>query len=76
MVSKGDRVGVGVWDGNAIKLACDDCCTTTNLITFTEFKKKIVCTCQSQTLSLSLPPPFSFGNRKFVFEVCESIPVS
>ena len=28
-----------VWDGNAVKLGCDDCCTTTNIIKFTELKK-------------------------------------
>ena len=28
--------GVGVWDGNAIKLDCDDHCTTINVIKFTE----------------------------------------
>ena len=44
MVSKGDRMGgrgdgLGVWDGNAIKLDCDDCCTTINVIKFTELKK-------------------------------------
>ena len=38
MVSKGDRLGVGwgdalgVWDGNVIKLGCDDHCTTINII--------------------------------------------
>ena len=32
--------GLGVWDGNAIKLACDDCCTTVNVIKFIELKKK------------------------------------
>ena len=25
-----------VWDGNAIKLGCDDCCTTINVIKFIE----------------------------------------
>ena len=25
-----------VWDGNAIKFCCDDCCTTTNVIKFIE----------------------------------------
>ena len=30
MVSKGDSLGV--WDGNAIKLGCDDCCTPINVI--------------------------------------------
>ena len=32
MVSKGDRLRwgdrLGVWDGNAVKLGCDDHCTT------------------------------------------------
>jgi len=41
MVSKGDRFGgwrdtLGVWDGNAIKLGCDDHCTTINVIKFIE----------------------------------------
>ena len=33
------RDGLGVWDGNAIKLGCDDHCTTINVIKFTELKK-------------------------------------
>ena len=37
MVSKGDGLGggkdgLGVWDGNVIKLGCDDHCTTINVI--------------------------------------------
>ena len=32
----GWRDGLGVWDGNDIKLGCDDCCTTINVIKFTE----------------------------------------
>ena len=41
MVSKEDSLGgwedvQGVWDGNAIKLGCDDCCTTVNVIKFIE----------------------------------------
>ena len=41
MVSKGDRLGgLGVWDGNAIKLGCDNHCTAINVIQFIEFKKK------------------------------------
>ena len=36
MVSKGDNLGggevVGSWDGNPIKLDCDDHCTITNVI--------------------------------------------
>ena len=27
---------LGVWDGNAVKLGCDDHCTTTNVIKFME----------------------------------------
>ena len=43
MASKGDRLGdggdgLGVWDGNAIELGCDDCCTTINVIKFIELK--------------------------------------
>ena len=34
------RDGLGVWDGNVIKLGCDDCCATTNLIKFIELKEK------------------------------------
>ena len=42
----GDRFGghggnaLGVWDGSAIKLGCDDRCIAINVIKFTEFKKK------------------------------------
>ena len=32
--------GLEVWDGNAIKLGCDDHCTTINLIKFIELKAK------------------------------------
>ena len=43
MVSKGDRLqggynGLEVWDGNVIKLGCDDFCTTINVIKSIEFK--------------------------------------
>ena len=31
----------GVWDENAIKLSCDDGCTTINIIKFIELKKEI-----------------------------------
>ena len=39
MFSKGDRLegwgdGMGIWDGNAIKLGSDDHCTTINLLKF------------------------------------------
>ena len=34
------RDEVGVWDGNAMKLGCDDGCITINIIKFTEFKKR------------------------------------
>ena len=41
MVSKGDSLAGGgdalwVWDGNAIKFVCDDCCTPINVIKFIE----------------------------------------
>ena len=29
--------GLGVWDGNVLKLGCDDGCTTINIIKFIEF---------------------------------------
>ena len=37
MLSKADMLGgggggLGIWDGNAIKLGCDDHCTTINVI--------------------------------------------
>ena len=35
----GWRVVPGVWDGNAIKLGCDDHCTTTNIINSLSNKK-------------------------------------
>ena len=44
MVSKGDSSGVGdalgLWDGNPIKLDCDDHGTTTNVINSLSNKKK------------------------------------
>ena len=36
--------GLGVWDGNVLKLACDDGCTTTNIIKFIEFLKNYAST--------------------------------
>ena len=40
MITKGDRLRgrdrLGVWDGNAIKLGCDNYCTTINKIKFIE----------------------------------------
>ena len=36
----GERDGLGVWDGNTVKLGCDDCCTAVNIIKFTELKAK------------------------------------
>ena len=33
--------GGGVWDGNAVKLGCDDCCTTINVIKFITKSKKL-----------------------------------
>ena len=40
-VTKGDmwgrrRGGLGVWDGNVLKLGCDDGCRTINIIKFIE----------------------------------------
>ena len=32
--------GLGVWDGNAVKLGCDDHCTTINVIKFIELKSQ------------------------------------
>ena len=36
----GERDGLAVWDGNVVKLGCDDSCTAINIIKFIEFKKK------------------------------------
>ena len=44
MVIKGDRFGgrrkdgLGVWDGNVVKLGCGDGCTSINIIKFLELK--------------------------------------
>ena len=39
MVTKGDRLWgrdeLGVWDGNVLKLGCDDDCTAINITKFT-----------------------------------------
>ena len=48
MISKGDKLGgwggvPGVWDGNAIKLGCDDHCTTINVINSLINLKKSYC---------------------------------
>ena len=34
--------GLGVWDGNALKLHCDDGCTTIDIIKFIELKQDSV----------------------------------
>jgi len=34
------KAWAGGWDGNAVKLGCDDHCTTINVIKHIEFKKK------------------------------------
>ena len=42
MVTKetnGGGVGLGVWDGNIVKLGCDGGCTTINIIKLIELKK-------------------------------------
>ena len=31
---------MGVWDGNVVKLGCDDGCTTLNIIKFIKFKER------------------------------------
>ena len=42
MARRGGRVGV--WDGNVLKLGCDDGCTDINIIKFTKLlKKKPLC---------------------------------
>ena len=46
MVTRGDRLrggrdGLGVWDGNLLKLGCDDGCTTINIIQFIELKNNV-----------------------------------
>ena len=34
------RDGLGVWDGNIVKLGCNDGCTTINIIKFIELTKR------------------------------------
>ena len=45
MVTKGDslgrRDGQGIWDGNILKLGCDDNCTTVNKINCIKNRKHI-----------------------------------
>ena len=36
MLGGGGKDGLGVWDGNAIRLGCDDHCIATNVIQFIE----------------------------------------
>ena len=36
----GQEDGLGLWDGSAVKLGCDDHFTTINIIKFIELKKK------------------------------------
>ena len=37
--AEGREGWTGVWDGNVLKLGCDDGCATINIIKFIEFKK-------------------------------------
>ena len=48
--------GLGVWDGNAIKLGCDDHCTAINVIKFIELKKKNVYLVRSNHLDRNKDP--------------------
>ena len=46
MVSKGDWLwgggdGLGFWDGNIIKLCCDDHCTIISVIKFIELRNTV-----------------------------------
>ena len=41
MTQAGRWDGLGVWDGNAIKLGCNDHCRTKSVIIFTELKIKL-----------------------------------
>ena len=36
------RDRLAVWDGNVLKLGCDDGCTTINIIKLNELKYKII----------------------------------
>ena len=48
----GGRDGLGVWNGNAVKLACGDHCTTINIIKFIELcKKRTYCRAQENLLN-------------------------
>ena len=68
MISKGDRLGgrdgPGIWDGSAVKLGCDDGCTTINVVKCIEFKNKIL---SSETLFHSpLSVPISVSGLRIV----------
>ena len=41
----GDRDALGVWDGNVVKLGCDDGCTTINIIRSSIWLCVCVCVC-------------------------------
>ena len=45
------RDGPGVWNENAVKLGCDDCCTSISVIKFTELKKSIWKTMQKRVIN-------------------------
>ena len=51
------RDGLGIWDGNVLKLGCDDSCTTINIIKFIEHdnerKRMYICMCDWVTLLCS-----------------------
>ena len=48
MVTKGGRDRLEIWDGNVLKLGCDDGCITINIIKFIELKNRIFCVCKGQ----------------------------
>ena len=49
----GWRDGLGIWDGNVLKLGCNDVCTTINIIKSIESKKN--CLLQFFTAVASMP---------------------
>ena len=68
MVPKEDRLegrdGLGVWDGNAVKLGCDDHCTTINIMKFIELKAKKKKKTQKIYLFIFLALPRALGSSR------------
>ena len=60
---------LGLWEGNPIKLDCDDHCTTTNVINSLSNKKSMLYIFDNQEI-LGNSFTSSIGVKHFIEEIC------